>query len=59
VARRARQQQEQRDERAGEQQLRCVRVRQQRVLDAVVAREEAVQQVQEAVVDREILVKRR
>jgi len=59
VAARARQQDEQHDERAGEQQLRGVRVGQQRVLDAVVAGEEAVQQVQQTVVDPDILVKER
>jgi hypothetical protein len=59
VTRAARQQHEQRDERAREQQLRGVRVRQQRVLDAVVMREEAVQQMQEAVVDLRMMVKGR
>jgi len=59
VAPRARQQREQHDERAGKQQLGRVRVRQQRVLDAVVPSEEAVQQVQETVVDPGILVNAR
>jgi len=56
VAPRARQQREQRDERGGEQQLRRVRICQQRILDAVVAGEEPVQQMQETVVDQGILV---
>jgi hypothetical protein len=50
------QQREQHHERAGEQQLRGVRIGEQRILDAVVAGEEAVQQMQEAVVDPGILV---